>query len=212
MIGIFFQLFCICFSIVCLRAVETANLPEPYSKLETVLPFNPQGWYSNQRRIEEIFKQNHILTVVEVGSWLGASTRHIAKQLPPGGVVFAVDHWLGSVEHQGCDLIPTLYEQFLSNVIHAGLTDKIIPIRMDSLAAAQYLKSIPVDLVYLDGAHDKQSVLNDLEAWFPFVAGHGVICGDDYTWDSVKEAVREFAKKNHLKVMHKHCFWRLIEK
>lgn len=200
------------FAFLAAFSLLAAALPAPYSELETVLPFNPQGWYSNRKQMEAVFKENKIKTVVEVGSWLGQSTRHIASLLPKQGKVYAVDHWLGSVEHTGNDLVPTLYEQFLSNVIHAGLTDKIIPVRMESLMAAQYLFGTPVDLVYIDGAHDAESVLKDLEAWYPYVRGHGVLCGDDWTWPGVKQAVKTFAKKHRLEIYHKKAFWRLIEK
>lgn len=196
----------------CLLVSFAGNLPaedNPYENIE-VLPFDPQGWYGNANQIKEIFKNNrHIQTVVEVGSWLGASTRHIATLLPQGGKVYAVDTWLGSVEHQLDPKLPTLYQQFLSNVIHAQLTDRIIPVRMESVKAAECLKGLSVDLVYLDGAHDTASVLMDLRAWYPYVQGHGIICGDDWGWDSVKTAVRIFAKENGLRIGHHKNFWRL---
>jgi predicted O-methyltransferase YrrM len=194
-------------------AVISAAGPEvenPYKNVE-LLPFNPHGWYSNARRIEEIFKSRKIQTVVEVGSWLGCSTRHIATLLPQGGKVYAVDHWLGSTEHVGNEFVPQLYQQFLSNVIHAKLTDRIVPVKMESVKAAQHLKDLKVDLVYIDGAHDTESVLQDLRAWYPFVKGHGVICGDDWTCSTVADAVTLFAKENHLKIFQLRCFWKLEE-
>ncbi len=201
-----------CLSFASFLSSKEPALPEPYCSLEKILPPNPQGWYANAQQMEELFKDHNIRTVVEVGSWLGKSTCHIASQLGHGGRVYAIDHWLGSVEHQDYENLPTLYDQFLSNVIHAGLTHRIIPLRMDSLQGAGYLKHVPVDLVYLDAAHDKESVLKDLEAWFPYVKGHGVLCGDDWGWKSVEEAVREFAQKNRLKIVYGKNFWRLVER
>lgn len=182
---------------------------DPYANVE-VLPFDPQGWYGNAKEMGQLFQNNHnIQTVVEVGSWLGASTRHIATLLPNGGKIYAVDTWLGSIEHQGDPRLPILYQQFLSNVIHTHLTDKIIPVRMESLKAAEYLQGLKVDLVYLDASHDTASVLMDLRAWYPYIQGHGIICGDDWGWDSVKTAVRIFAQENGLKIIHHKNFWRL---
>jgi hypothetical protein len=95
-------------------------------------------------------------------------------------------YWLGSVEHQSSPILPTLYEQFLSNVVHAGLTHIIIPMRMSGLQAATWMDSMEVkpDLIYIDASHDIPSVLADLSAWFPFVKGHGILCGDDWTHSS----------------------------
>ena len=191
------------------------QMPEPYTSIR-VLPFDSHGWYSNQKPIKKLIKGRKIQTVVEVGSWLGSSTRHIASLLPKKGKVYAVDHWLGSTEHQGGQsawnpALPHLYQQFLSNVIHQNLTDKIVPLRMSSLEAAQCLKEQTFDMVYLDASRDTESVYKDLRAWFPFVKGRGVLCGDDWTWTSVVAAVEKFAAEEHLEIDHNENFWQLIE-
>lgn len=205
---------------VCLSLTSSAytekreDLPEPYNSIE-VLPFDPQGWYANAQQITAIVQSRPIKTVIEVGSWLGASTRHIASIIPEGGKVYAIDHWLGSVEHQEggsayYKALPYLYEQFLSNVIHAGLTDKIIPLKMTSLQAAQYLGNnldTPADLIYLDAGHDTKSVYNDMCAWYPFVEGHGLLCGDDWCWKSVRKAVHRFASENDMEITASGNFW-----
>lgn len=208
-----------CFS--ALLGISQENLPPPYNTVN-LLPFNPQGWFFNGKQLEAIIKNNPIKVVVEVGSWIGLSTRFIASALPEGGKVYAVDHWLGSdVQQPGqrmynAALLPVAYEQFLSNVIHAGLTDKIIPIKMPSLEAAGYLSSlnetvIP-DLIYIDASHDTPSVYADLNAWYPYVQGHGILCGDDWHYfESVRIAVQQFAKEKELRIEAFGNFWCLVE-
>jgi len=86
---------------------------------------------------------------------------------------------------------------------------------MTSLEAAQYLSRnlhAPADIVYLDASHDTISVYNDMCAWYPFVEGHGILCGDDWTWKSVRKAVKKFAEKKHLKVHSSGNFWYLTKK
>jgi hypothetical protein len=215
-----FQYFCFVLSCPCLIfGIFTDNLPQPYNEVN-LLPYNAQGWFLNGSELESIIKTNHPKTVIEVGCWIGLSTRFIASLLPDEGKLYAIDHWLGSVENQPGEwayvpVLPVLYEQFLSNVIHAGLTEKIIPIRMDSLKAAEYLHSLkePIipDLIYLDASHDTESVYADLNAWYPFVQGHGNICGDDWIWNSVQLAVKNFAKKHKLKIEASGNFWCLHE-
>jgi len=196
-----------CLTSVVIAEPEACYEKDPYSDIE-VLPFDAHGWYENAQQIEQIFRQRKIRTVVEVGCWLGSSTRHIATLLPQGGKLYAVDHWLGSVEHQqDTTHLSCLYQQFLSNVIHARLTDKIIPVKMPSLEAADCLAGLKVDAVYIDASHDTQSVLQDLRAWYPFIKNHGVLCGDDWGWDSVRQAVIIFARESGLRIYHAGNFW-----
>jgi len=191
-----------------------ASLPPPYDTVE-VLPFNPQGWYSNGPSMEYVLKSTNAKVVIEVGSWLGLSTRHIARTIPEDGVVYAVDHWLGTPSEDNSVFdMANLYRQFLSNVIHENLTHKIVPLRMSSIEAAATLQIKP-DVVYVDATHEYNEVYEDITLWFPFVKGHGVLCGDDYNWGyeaSVKRAVDRFARENNLIVHDDGWFWYYEEK
>lgn len=197
---------------------DLSLLPEPYCNVEQVLPFNGHGWYANARFIEALFYHNSIKTVIEVGSWLGRSTRHIASLLPDDGTLYAVDTWQGSIAHHEdayyASMLPTLYDQFLSNVIHAGFTGKIIPMKMNSMQAAEQLWSMldGIDLIYIDAEHTTEAVLNDLQAYYPLVANHkGIICGDDWLWQSVVDAVCIFAQSHNLTVYCGENFWFLAQ-
>jgi beta-1,4-mannosyl-glycoprotein beta-1,4-N-acetylglucosaminyltransferase len=200
----------------------SAELPYPYNTLQEILPFDESGWYINAAPMEEILRKRNVKVVVELGAWLGQSTRHIAMNLPSDGIVYAIDHWKGNQEIQQThkDLLLHLYSQFLSNVIHANLTQKIHPISMTTLEAVEELKKLGVvpDLVYVDASHDEESVYADLKAYFPLVKGHGVICGDDWGWGGpeagfpVRKAVERFAKENRLKIkVPNGWFWILSE-
>lgn len=206
-------LFCI---LLLLFSCSQQPLPKPYNELTQVLPFDNHGWYGNKKEIKNLIQNNDIKVVIEVGSWLGKSTRHIAGLLPKNGKVYAVDHWQGSFEHQpGHDEhgknLSQIYDQFLSNVIHAKLTDKIIPIRMPSLVAEKHLSDVTPDLIYIDASHEYESVYQDLCAWYPHVKGHGILCGDDWAYSEVQKAVEKFAEENHLIIEVKSPFWRLRE-
>lgn len=133
----------------------------------------------------------------------------MAERLPAGCKLYAVDTWLGSVEHQDTkyrEKLPSLYAQFLSNVIHAGLQEKIEPVRLDSLAAAKEL-SVKADLIFIDAAHDTESVYKDIMAWYPHLKEGGVICGDDWTWASVRLAVEKAAKELDADLVTSDSFW-----
>ncbi len=200
------------------NSASLQSLPAPYCNLEKILPFNGHGWYLNAPWIETLFKNNSIITAVEIGSWLGSSTRHIASLLPAHGKLYAIDTWEGSIEHyqneHWSSLLPTLYEQFLSNVIHSNLTEKIVPIRMSSQNAiselALYGQSF--DLIYIDAAHDTESVLKDLASYFPLVQNNkGILCGDDWDAESVRIAVLQFSQQHNLTVYGAYNFWFVAE-
>lgn len=176
---------------------DDRSVPAPYDTVKTLLPFNEFGWYSNDWQLKQLIEERRVKTIIEVGSFLGLSTRALASYLPTGGVVYAIDHWLGSIEHQPNGwastptLLPQLYQQFLSNVIHAGLTHKIIPVRMDSTEAASKL-SITADLIFIDASHDEDSVYKDLVAWYPHLNSGGLLAGDDWLFGTVQQGVRRF--------------------
>lgn len=194
-----------------LNDVLPDRYPDVYEEV-AVLPFNDHGWYPHGQRFERIIRDYKIKNVLEVGSWLGASTRHFATLIPDGGKVYAIDHWLGSEEHLQMhvrDWLPTLYQQFLSNVIHMQLVDKIVPVRMNSLEAAKKLKALnlDIDLVYIDAAHDYESVYKDICAWYPYIAEKGIMTGDDWHHGPIQQAVERFAHENNLQIISDNNFW-----
>jgi Methyltransferase domain len=176
-----------------------------------ILPEDPHGWFYNEAHLRHIIQKNGVKKVIEVGSWMGRSTIAIAKLLPPEGVIYAVDHFLGSSEHQAGAYahhpsLSYLYQQFLSNVVHNNVTHKVVPVRMSSLEAARAIKVAP-DLIYLDGSHDTAAVYSDLVAWWPFVERNGILCGDDESWPSVMAAVSRFAAEKGLLIERRYNLW-----
>ena len=188
-----------------------------YSKLNELLPLQEAPlWFLNQEQLAIAFNQRRPKVVVEVGSWLGVSTAFMAKMLPEDGMLFAVDPWETPTEimSQGYPPLnwpiwPVLYEQFLSNMIHHNVQKKVIPIRATSVKGAEIMKKkhIKIDVIYIDANHDTEPVLEDLRAWYPLVEGHGLLCGDDWAWPTVKNAVFRFATEKNLQVYGKGNFW-----
>jgi predicted O-methyltransferase YrrM len=195
-----------------LWCLDQSMLPEPYRSIN-ILPFDPHGWLSpiNQVMLDEFSRQEqknkkprrylleflHEVTrakkpkiVVELGAWLGKSTVLIASNVPEGSKVYAVDHWFGSLEHQGRSDVDVklkiLFQQFLSNVIHKGMAHIIVPIRMNTLEAAVAL-NVQADLIYVDASHEENDVYNDIIAWHKKLISGGIMCGDDYMWGKAKD-------------------------
>ncbi len=151
--------------------------------------------------------------IFEVGVWLGQSSFNMldrALSHNKAASLICIDTWLGSPEHWSNpewkeslrlkDGRPDIYSLFVDNVRAKGLADHIVPLSMTSLQAAKILKSLEMsaDLIYLDGAHDKDEVLADINNYWQFLPVGGCMVGDDYCdpWPGVVEAVHEF-KRNH---------------
>ncbi len=197
------------FAVLCLYFLPlAAQMPEPYCSIND-LPFDGHGWFGNAEYLEHQISHKKPKVIIEVGSWLGCSTRFMAGMLPRGGKLYAVDTWKGSPNeplHLQDPRMPYLYQLFLSNVKHAGLTDRIVPVRMDSIEASKAL-NVKADLIYLDASHDTESVLADIIAWYPHLREGGVFCGDDWLWDSVRIAVMQGAEALGKKVWAGGNFW-----
>jgi predicted O-methyltransferase YrrM len=170
---------------------NSTEIPEPYKSTILLTPKYFDGWFFpvNKKMLDYFIKNQKPLVVAEIGSWLGASTIFMAELLSDNAKIYAIDHWQGSIEHKTdnnfTDMLPSLYQQFLSNVIHRKQTSKIIPIRMSSMQAAQELNITP-DLVYIDGSHDEKDVYEDIMAWYKKLQPQGILCGDDYGWGNSK--------------------------
>jgi hypothetical protein len=168
----------------------------------TPLTADLQGWNYEHDIFERIINDTKPKTIIEVGTWKGASAITMANIARCK--VYCVDTWLGSLEFYigeyantpERDLMlkhgyPQVYYQFISNVIHAGLQDFIIPIPATSSTGAAILKAreVKAELIYIDGSHEYEDVKADIKNYKELCTG--IMFGDDYNWPAVKQAVDE---------------------
>jgi len=163
--------------------------------------------------------------VVEVGSWLGKSTVYLATQFKAFGKrvrIDAVDTWDGGQDQQLQARVVALggaeavYQQFRKNVLDAHAFD-ITPVRSLSVEAASQYADESLDLVFLDADHTYESVLADLQAWYPKVKPGGLIAGHDFVFDhpvskaGVVRAVLEFFADKPLEIMPAGRVWKSVK-
>jgi hypothetical protein len=135
---------------------------------------------------------------IEVGVWKGMSASYMAVEIINSGkdIKFdCVDNW-EFIENLQSDISQesfseNIYEIFLKNI--NPVKHIITPIKEMSWDGAKYYKDNSLDFVFIDAAHDYESVKKDISAWFPKIKKGGIIAGHDYSWsDDVKKAVNEF--------------------
>ena len=147
--------------------------------------------------------------VIEVGSWMGASTCFIAGGLKAGAAkIYAVDNFRG---HSTCGDDAAWYDRhfqklgakstleiFQKNFADLGFASRAEPVVSDSLAAAQQLaaKCGAIDFIFIDGDHSYDACRADIAAWTPFVKRGGVIAFHDFgsRADGVTRAIFEETK------------------
>jgi len=145
---------------------------------------------------------------VEIGSWMGQSISFFCQELQDAGKemdVYCVDTFKGeqnqpthlaTVEENGGSIL----EVFERNTTATGVRDMIEVIQGDSSESAAMFDDGSLDAVYIDAAHDYDSVVKDMAAWYPKLKPSGVFCGHDYPWHEVGKAVDEHAAANGYKV------------
>lgn len=139
------------------------------------------------------FPGSEPLTVVEIGSWKGRSTVALALGVSRrgNGKVYAVDPHTGSREHIDVFGRVDTFSDFLLNIDKAGLASVVEPIRSTSHDARVRFERNSVNVLFIDGSHEYQDVLTDIEDWAPILADAAVVAFNDPLYPGVYRALRE---------------------
>ena len=129
--------------------------------------------------------------MVEVGSLVGFSTRLFSNYFDK---VISVDPYSPGYDQSDGNSSKNrlLLAQHLFKIRFFD-DPKVSQINMHSKDAAENFKNESLDFVYIDGAHDYDSVKSDILSWKPKIRKNSYIAGDDYDdrWPGLKEAVAE---------------------
>ena len=186
--------------------------PWPATKPD-VPPFPQPGWlFPGTREMLARCVPSAVRLIVELGSWTGRSTRHLAT-LAPQATIIAIDHWQGSPEHQAdpelARVLPRLYETFLSECW--TYRERIVPLKTDSRDGLHRVAEAGLrpDLVYIDADHAFEAVLADVQSSVELFPS-AIIVGDDWDWDGVRAAVETVVAARGFKVETYGTGWRII--
>ena len=132
--------------------------------------------------------QNH-KCIVEVGTFLGLSTRALADNT--NGIVYAFDNFEGPWD---MDLpvgkrknILSTFKKNLKDHIESG---KVVPIIGDHRFPPDSIINLKPDMVFIDGDHTLVAVTHDISFWKTQLISGGLLCGDDYNFPVVKDVVQ----------------------
>jgi predicted O-methyltransferase YrrM len=137
--------------------------------------------------------------IVEIGSWKGKSTIWLAKGAKAGGNVeiYAIDPHTGSLSHKRHGEAETLKE-FKENLKRANVEDIVVPVVKTSEDAERDWDGKPIELLWIDGAHEYEMVKLDFDLWFQYLIEGGTIALHDTTyWPGPKRVAKDKIYKSH---------------
>ena len=144
--------------------------------------------------------------IVELGSFKGRSTISLAMS---GRATWAVDNFKGEaleavddkviVRNHPDHITGGYKEALIDNLSRYGVADNVRIFDRDT-AIPPDLVEPSIDLLFVDAAHDYESVTADLAAWEPWVKDDGVIVLDDVNFPGVAKAAADLAGRG----------WRLL--
>jgi MMP 1-O-methyltransferase len=133
------------------------------------------GWLTDEEG-EALYELARACTgkgvIVEIGSWKGKSTICLGRGSKAGASVpiYAIDP---HTEYRVGD--------FRTNIDRAGVSELVTPIASLSQPAADDFDQ-PIELLFVDGSHEYDLVLEDFEKWVPKVVEGGWVAFHDTTW------------------------------
>lgn len=130
--------------------------------------------------------------IIEIGSWKGRSTVCLAtgSRAGAGTKITAIDPHTGSSEHGDVHT----FDEFTKNINDKGVADMVEPI-VDFSANVGKNWDKPVELLWIDGAHEYEYVLEDYEVWEPHLVEGGVIAFHDSPMPGVWKVIEDHLYK-----------------
>jgi predicted O-methyltransferase YrrM len=96
---------------------------------------------------------------------------------------------------------PTIYDRFRANINSLGLNSQIVPLVCTSIVGLKLINRLrnenriskSPNVIYLDSAHEADETFLELKNCWDVLDNGGVIFGDDWSWDAVRNDVKKFS-------------------
>ncbi|KAF7137244.1 hypothetical protein RHSIM_Rhsim07G0001000 [Rhododendron simsii] len=195
--------------------------PEHASPL--LRPRRIKGWGSTGAVFENLIRKVQPRTILEVGTFLGASAIHMAELARGLGLetqIVCLDDFrgwpgfrdrFGDIKMVNGDVL--LLYQFMQNVVHEKASESVVFVPFSSGSGLEKLCEWGVfgDLIAVDAGHDFHSAWSDINRAYKLLTPGGVIFGHDYftsaDHNGVRRAVDLFARVNRLQIQIDGQHW-----
>ncbi len=146
------------------------------------------------------------ITYLEIGAFYGANVISVADSygLHPDSNLYCIDPWEDYAEYpEYKDQQPFIYNTFLNNIENSGSKNKMVINRGYSNNEIPKLPDSFFDIIYIDGNHEPEYVLEDAVLSFRKLKIGGIMIFDDYGWggpDLTQRGIDGFASGYHKRI------------
>ena len=143
------------------------------------------------------------INYLEIGTFYGANIISVAESYGshPDSRMYCIDPWEDYSEYpEYKGEQPTIYNAFITNIENSGHRDKIIVNRGYSNNEIPKFADNFFDIIYIDGNHEPEYVLEDAVLSFRKLKKGGIMIFDDYGWggpDLTQAGIDAFARGFH---------------
>jgi predicted O-methyltransferase YrrM len=161
------------------------------------------NWY-NHINLNEF--KNRPIKYLEIGTFYGANILSVANSygLHSDSILYCIDPWEDYADYpEYKDMQCTIYDKCMKNIENSGVKDKIIINRGYSNNEIPKFQDEFFDIIYIDGNHEPEYVLEDAVLSFRKLKKGGIMIFDDYGWggpDLTQRGIDGFLSGYHKKI------------
>jgi predicted O-methyltransferase YrrM len=161
------------------------------------------NWFS---KVNVYNYNNKPINYLEIGTFYGANIISVAKTygLHNDSKLYCIDPWEDYEEYSEYkNQQESIYNKFMNNVENSGDKSKIIINRGYSNNEIPKLQDDFFDIIYIDGNHEPEYVLEDAVLSFRKLKKNGIMIFDDYGWggpDLTQKGIDGFLAGYHKRI------------
>lgn len=150
---------------------------------------------------------NKPINYLEIGTFYGANLISVAKSygLHNDSKLYCIDPWEDYEEYpEYKNQQASIYNTFVINVENSGEKNKIVVNRGYSNAEILKFQDNFFDIIYIDGNHEPEYVLEDAVLSFRKLKKNGIMIFDDYGWggpDLTQRGIDGFLSGFHKRIV-----------
>ena len=163
------------------------------------------NWFNNININNYKDKQ---INYLEIGTFYGANILSVANTygLHNDSRLYCIDPWEDYNDYpEYKNQQPIIYNSFINNIENSGVKDKIIINRGYSNLEIPKFQDEFFDIIYIDGNHEPEYVLEDAVLSFRKLKKNGIMIFDDYGWggpDLTKKGIDGFLSGYHKRIKY----------
>lgn len=162
--------------------LRSHDLMSKYRFTDDWVGFRVEPW----RRVLAPLAHRPNLRYLEIGAWEGRSLIWMLENIltHPSCHATVVDPYMPRDEYQRLNMttVPAKRSIFLSNLLASGRAEAITLVSGYSQIALRGLPIYSFDIIYIDGAHDADDVMEDAMLCHRLIKNGGILIFDDYAW------------------------------